>query len=503
MSNRPFLKKCGLLILSISFVLFVCLIGNLLFITIPPIKEVKSESLQLDAGLVAERLGRAIKIKTVSRFVPGEGSNTLQVKEVEVNLYRQLHELLENEFPLVHKHLKLHKFANNSLFYTWQGASVDAPSIMFSAHQDVVPFSFAHQSKWEYPPFAGRVADGYVWGRGALDDKSSLMAILESAEYLLKSGYQPRHTIHFAFGHDEEVGGEGAKSIAVYMEKHQIAPEMMLDEGGFVMRDVIPGVSQPVGLVGVAEKGYLSVQLSADGLPGHSSMPPQHTAVGIVAAAISRLEQAPPPARLDGATKGLFSTVTPYMDLGERFVFSNMWLFEPLVISILKQKPTTNATVSTTLATTMISGGTKDNVLPQSASAVINLRLLPGDTIEAVLAYIKQTIADDQVQVRALPNATEASSISEVNSEYFETLRGVGHQVFSSDKIIMAPYLTIAATDSRHYSGIVKSQYRFLPIMLIPDDLSRIHGPNERISVEAYLKMIQFYTSFIKEVDKI
>ncbi|OZG70233.1 hypothetical protein BTA51_26900 [Hahella sp. CCB-MM4] len=492
------IKKVTLGTLLLALLVLAIIVLRTFMLTPDSLPLIEPENLEVDSQEAVGRLSQAIQFKTISQVLPakeGKPAKTL----VDENVFTSFHQYLLQAYPKLHQHLDRQILQKFSMLYTWPGTDTSKAPIVLMAHQDVVPFAMTNLDVWKFPPFSGAIEEGYIWGRGTLDDKSSMMAIMEAVENLVKTGWQPSRTIYLAFGHDEEVGGTGAAAIAAYFEKQGIKPGMVLDEGGFVMRSVIPGVSQPVGLIGIAEKGYLSVKLKALGQGGHSSMPPPHTAAGIIAAAVARLEQNPPAMRLDGATRELFDAVSPYMSFGKRAVFANLWLFEPVVLSILESKESSNATVRTTQAVTMLNSGQKDNVLPSSASAVINYRLLPEDSVEVVMEHIRQIVNDDRISIEAYPYASEASRVSSTDNPLFRALVGVSLGVFRDQEVVMAPYLTIGATDARHYQRVSDNQYRFLPIPLTGEDLPRIHGPNERIAVDDYLRMIQFYVAFIRQ----
>jgi carboxypeptidase PM20D1 len=364
---------------------------------------------------------------------------------------------------------------------------------------DVVPVEPGTESAWTHPPFAGDLADGFIWGRGALDDKSGVLALLEAAELLLNQGFQPRQTVYLAFGHDEEIGGtSGAVRIAATLKSRSVRLEYVLDEGLAVTEGIVPGLKPPAALIGIAEKGFASIELEATAAGGHSSMPPPSTAVGIVAAAVHRLEAHQMPASLDGPAALLFDSLGPDMPFLTRLAIANRWLLEGMIIGKLTGSEATNALVRTTTAATIIEGGVKDNVLPAHARAVVNFRIKPGDSIEGVLAHVKAMVADSRVTIRLLDpeGARDASPVSSTTSEGFIAISQTIRQVFPGT--LVAPSLVLGATDSRNYEQLATDVYRFLPYTIGPDDTSRIHGTNERISIESYRNCVRFYTQLLK-----
>ena len=333
--------------------------------------------------------------------------------------------------------------------------------------------------------------------------KSSLMAILEAVEALLKDGFRPRRTVFLAFGHDEEIGGlNGARKTADLLRSRNIQPEYVLDEGGLIAKNIIPGVSGPVALVGIAEKGYISLELTVKTEGGHSSMPAKHTALGILSKAIAKLEENPFPANMSYSAQ-FFRYVGPKMPFMRKIIFANLWLFNPLVKNILSKSPEMNAGIRTTTAATMFNAGIKENVLPIQATAVVNFRIMPGEDVGSVVNHVKRIIDDLDVQIRPTDFSSEPSPVSDIYSKSYEIFRNTIHQVVSDKDLIVAPYLFVAATDSRYFTGLSDNVYRFLPTKFYPKDLKRIHGTNERISIEDYARAVKFYYQLIRNSEEL
>jgi carboxypeptidase PM20D1 len=364
------------------------------------------------------------------------------------------------------------------------------------AHQDVVPVE--SESEWSRPPFEGRIADGYVWGRGALDDKIGVVAVLEAAERLAASGFAPRRTLHLAFGHDEETEGTGATAVAALLAGRGVRLESVLDEGQIVARGIIPGLARPVALIGVAEKGYLDVEMEVAGEGGHSSMPPPSTAIGILARAVERVEDHPLPARPESLWR-LLDVVGREMPFGPRLAVANRWLFGPLVERALARIPSANAGLRTTTAATVIDGGVKSNVLPARARAVVNFRLMPGDTAASVLEHVRRVVDDPRVAVRA-SGSREASRESRASGAAWGRVRSAALRAFPEAPV--APALVLGGTDSRHLQDVSEDTYRFLPIVVGPADLSRVHGKDERVAVAALGPAVSFYLEYLRETGR-
>ncbi|HEX6737443.1 MAG TPA: M20 family peptidase [Vicinamibacteria bacterium] len=441
----------------------------------------------MDTNAAAERLAGALRFRTVSQ----PAADLDRAAE-----FRGLREYLARSFPRVHSDLRL-ELVGDSLLYEWPGRDPALAPVLLAAHLDVVPVDPATVASWAHPPFAGRIADGYVWGRGAMDDKAAVVAIQEAVEGLLAEGHQPARTLFLAFGHDEEIGGHaGAETIAERLRARGVKLDYVLDEGMIVAEGILP-LPRPVALVGVAEKGSLSLELRVDSEGGHSSIPPPHTAIGILAAAVSRLEAHPVPGGLEGVARQTFEAIGPEMGLAGRLVFANLWLFQPLVERRLAARPNTDAVLRTTTAVTIIEGGVKENVLPARARAVVNFRLRPGDTIAAVTGHVRRVVNDPRVAVeRYGETAWEASPVSSTDSRGFRLLAAAIRGVFPD--VVVAPALVLGATDGRHYAKLTGDVYRFLPQRCSAEDLKRYHGTNERLSAEGHARGIAFYRELIR-----
>jgi carboxypeptidase PM20D1 len=446
--------------------------------------------MEVDADAAAKRLSRAITYRTISHF---------DTSNLDAAAFQSFQTFLLNSYPAVHRALTREYIGESlTMLYRWQGSDPSLEPLLLLAHQDVVPVPPDTEARWSQPPWDGVIADGFVWGRGAMDDKGNLMAILEAVEALASRGFAPTRTVYLAFGHDEEVGGTGAKATAELLTSRGIRADFVVDEGMAVVDGLIPGLDRSAALIGVAEKGYCSVRLVVEQAGGHSSTPPPSTAVGILAAAIVRLEQAPMPARLDGVTRSLFDYVAPELPLGPRVAFANLWLFEWVVKRQLASSPGTNATLRTTTAATMIQGSPKDNVLPNRAEAVVNFRILPGDDVDDVVAHVNAAVGDDRVQVETLGVCSDPSPVSDPESESFALMQRTIGEVFPG--AVVAPALVLGGTDARYYTGVSDDVYRFSPYRYVMSDLSRAHGIDERISIEHHADAIRFYKRLIENV---
>ena len=445
-------------------------------------------ALQLDQAAIAKRLSAAIQLPTLS-FESATASN--------IAPFTKFHALLVDSFPRVHARLTKETVNDGSILFTWTGKDPRLKPILLMAHMDVVPVDPASEKSWTHPPFSGQLADGYIWGRGTMDDKASVLGILEAVEHLLIDGFQPQRTVYLAFGHDEEIGGaNGAAKIADTLAARRVQLEYVLDEGMNILGGIIDGVAAPVALIGVAEKGYLSVELSANAVGGHSSIPANDNAIGRISRALQRLDAAPFQASLRGPTRAMFEYLGPEMGWTQKLLLANLWLFEPLVANQLSKSPLTNAILRTTLAPTIFSAGVKENVLPTQARAVINLRIMPGESTASALEHVRTAIDDPKIKLTPLPIRMEPSAVTDIASPSFKLVERTIRQ--TAPDAIVAPALLVAATDSRHYAGLTKNVLRFLPITITAADTSRYHGSDERIALDDYLRCINFYAQLIR-----
>jgi len=443
----------------------------------------------LDSTALAQRLAGALKFKTISY----QDSTQFEAREFD-GFQRYIRE----SFPKVHAVLKLEKVNGYGLLYQWAGSDSSLAPALLLAHQDVVPVEPGTEGKWTEPPFGGTIAAGYVWGRGALDDKGSLVAILEAIEHLLSAGAKPRRTVYLAFGYDEEVGGRrGAAHIADLLGSRNVRPEFVLDEGGALATGLIPGITAPVALIGIAEKGYVTVELTAQAEGGHSSMPPKETAVGMLAAGLTRLEHHQMPRAIRGPTADLFDFLGPEMPFGPRLVMANRWLLGGILIAGFGATPQGNAMLRTTTAPTVLQAGVKENVLPSTARALVNFRILPGDSAASVLEHVRRAVDDPRISVRALQETvSDPSGVTSVNAEPFQLLARTIRQVIP--EAVVTPWLVVGATDSRHYSRLTPNVLRFVGAPIGPDDVRRVHGTDERVGVQAYANSVRIYIQLLK-----
>ena len=447
----------------------------------------------IDTAVAVKNLSEAIRFRTVTLKAGDPATPEAATPWLE------LHAWMETTYPRVHQALTKEIVANYTLLYTWQGSDSSLDPIVLMAHQDVVPINMGTIDDWERPPFSGAVANGYIYGRGTLDDKGSMIAIMEGVEALVRDGFQPRRTIILSFGHDEEVSGGGAQEVVKLFKQRGITPHMVLDEGFFVIEDS-PFTGKPMGIIGVAEKGYLTVEIVAKAQGGHSSAPPRNSGNVQLAKAILALERNQMPADFSKPpTSELFRVVGPHMPFSQKLAFANLWAFQSTVESALAGAGAADAMVRTTTAPTMLSGSIKENVLPQLSVATVNFRVHPNDSIESVLAHIETVIADIDGVSLVRPEGdgigSEPSPVSPTDNKAYAVLNAVAVQ--TGEGAPAAPGLVIGATDARYMSEVSGSVYRFQPSLVTMDELSGFHGTNERQKVENVRRMAEGYAQII------
>ncbi|HEY8156666.1 MAG TPA: M20 family peptidase [Myxococcota bacterium] len=443
----------------------------------------------IDEAAAARRLAGGLRLRTVST------EDRAAALGAQFEAFRAY---LERSYPRLHAALSRELVDGASLLYTWKGRQPELPALLLLAHQDVVPVEAGTEASWAHPPFEGVIDAGYVWGRGAADDKGNLFAILEAVEGLLAEGFTPERTLLLGFGHDEEVGGEGAQAIAARLASRGDAIESVLDEGGAIVQGAVPGVATPLAMIGTAEKGSLTIDLSVEIEGGHSSTPPRHTAIGILAAALTRLEANPMPGRIAGPTRGMADRLAPELGLPFRVVLANLWLFGPVLELAMAGQPPLDALLRTTTAVTIASGGVKENVLPARASAVVNFRILPGDTVEDVVAHVRRVVGDERIQIQPGVRSTPRNPTPEspVDDPSFARLALTVGEIFPG--VPAVPFLVLGGTDARHYAELTPRLYRLSPFLFEMGDLKRVHGTDERLSIASLADGVRFFRRLIE-----
>ena len=436
----------------------------------------------VSADSAAEHLAMAVRCRTVSMKDKSRESD---------EEFKRFEELIRSLYPTVHSKATLEHPTDRALLYRIRGTGEESPAVLM-AHYDVVSVD---EDGWDKPPFAGVIEDGYLFGRGTLDTKCSLIGILEALEELLKSGFVPQNDIYLAFGGDEEINGSGARSIVSLFAERGITPSLVLDEGGAVVSDVFPGVSERCALIGIAEKGMLNVEYTVKGGGGHSSSPKPHTPVGILSRACVRMEQKPFAFRISAPAKEMLDTLARHSTFVYRMIFANLWLFSPILNLITRKSGgELNALLRTTTAFTQMEGSLSVNVIPPKASMCSNHRIAPGEKKEETLERIRRCVADSRVEIREI-DGMDPSVVSDTKSSAYALISETVSEVWQD--AIVSPYLMIACSDSRHWGVVSDKVFRFSPMALTKEERASIHGNNERISLESIGQIVEFYTRLI------
>lgn len=435
-----------------------------------------------DVQAAAGRLSEAITFRTVSHQDAADN---------DLDQWSRFQAWLQATYPQAHRVMRREIVAGHTLVYSWAGTDPRLDPIVLMAHQDVVPADAAEG--WTHPPFEGVIAEGAVWGRGAVDDKGSLVGLFEAVESLAAAGFKPRRTVMLISGHDEEVGGTGAQAANALMKSRNLSAQFVLDEGLLVVADN-PLTGGPAALIGVAEKGYGTLIVTARSEGGHSSSPPPETSVGVLARAVTAISEDPFPMRLQGPGADMLAVLGADAGLPLRVALANTWATEPLIVRQMAATPAGAALLHTTIAPTMLEGAEKENILPREARAWINYRIAPGDTSDEVMAKARAAVGDLPVELAWSRPPQEASKVSSTDSESWKTIAALAADVTGAP---VAPGLVVAGTDSRFMAEVAQDTYRFQPITLSLAETAMIHGVDERMTLTNLERMIAFYARLI------
>lgn len=434
-------------------------------------------------------LSEAVQFQTISH----------KIGMMDTAAFNGLLQFIEHSYPAIHNVTNHEVLSTHTLLYTWKGSDPKLKPQLYMGHIDVVPVERATIDQWEHPPFSGTIDDEFIWGRGTLDDKGTVIGLLEAAEILANSGFKPRHTIYFLFGQDEEIlGDEGAVKAVEKFKNEGISLSFAWDEGLFIGDGMVPGIDGKVALIGTAEKGAANYELSVELEGGHASVPNKENAVGELASAITQLKENPFPYELCTPISGFMEYLGPVMPFANRLAFSNPYLMKPLIYSAYAKNGKTRAMIHTTIAPTIFKAGIKNNVIPSTAKAVVNCRILPGHTVESTREYLEKTIDNPNVQIKTM-NGADPGRETDYHSEEFMKLSEVVKTVYPD--CYVAPSLMLAATDSRHFEEIADYVFKFAPLVYKNEDVPRLHGINERLSKENFEKAIQIFALAIEEMD--
>ena len=474
----------GYLLLAIVLAFLAVVIIRTIRFKPKPQPALSDEEISFDKDAAVDALAQLVRCKTISY-------NDRSLEEDAE--FQKLISLLPTLYPRVFDVCSVRQLPDRALLLRWPGKHNGDPSVLM-AHYDVVP---VNEENWEKPPFAGIIKDGVLWGRGTLDTKVTFNGIFSAANHLIGKGFQPENDIYFAFSGGEEVNGKGAPNIVQYFIDHHIQPAIVVDEGGAVVENVFPGVKQPCGLIGIAEKGMMNAQYRTVSAGGHASAPKPHTPVGVLAAACKRVEDHPFKAHIEGPAAEMFDTLGRYSTLLYRVFFANMWCFG-WVLDLLGKTSggEMNALMRTTVAFTQMEGSSARNVIPPEAKMVSNIRLNPADSVASALDYLHKTVNDPNVEITAL-ESFEPSPISEIDCPAWDKVAAAVAETWRG--CIVSPYLMVQCSDSRHYGKLSNHVYRFSAMDLSAEERATIHGSNERIRLETVAKAVEFYIRLMKK----
>ena len=467
----------------IALLLGIAIIKTLLFV---PKKEQAIEIDQVDVNLekATRDLADMVRCKTISHR-----DRTCENDEE----FERFIKLLSERFPLIYEKCTFERVSDRAILYHLKGKSSERPSI-FTAHFDVVD---VEEKDWSKEPFCGDVENGFLWGRGSIDTKSTLNASMQALEQLLSEGFVPENDIYLAFSGNEEINGEGQPQIIRLFKERGINIGFVLDEGGAVVNNVFPGVTTPCALIGIAEKGMLNVELKFTGNGGHSSSPKPHTPVGRLSAACVRIENHPFKYRLSRVSASMFDTLARYSNFGYKLIFANLWLFGPVLSLIGKMSGgELNALIRTTCSFTQMEGSKGINVIPPNATMCANLRLIPGETKASAEAYLKKQIKDKDIKLTVL-EGEEPSPTSVASGDAWDKI--VCAVKGTWDNTIVSPYLMFACSDAKHWSRVSDKVYRFSAMALTSGERATIHGNDEKIPLDTIRKSVEFYLRLMRK----
>ena len=450
----------------------------------------------VDLARYRKNLSDAIRIPTIANKDP---------EKTDWEVFDRFHAFLRERYPLIHEKLELSVINRGSLMFLWKGSGEGLDPIALLSHQDVVPISEGTLDDWTHPPFDG-VDDGeFIWGRGALDMKNHLIGVMESVETLLAEGFQPERDVYILLGHNEEVvcanEENGATAMCAYLQARGIHLDCIIDEGGAILPVNIKGViNKDLAGIGVAEKGYADIEVAVHAKGGHSSQAPNHTALGKLANVIRDIENHQFKAKISPMLMELFDRIGRNVSYPVRLVTCNMKLLKPALAFGLSFVPPAASMMRTTTGVTMASGSPQANVLPQRASAVVNFRIYPGQTVEDVLAHLKKVIRYKDVEINLLPGWKNPSLISPSDSRAFRKIGMICKSM--NPNTIVAPYLVMGGTDACHYQAVCENIYRYSPFRVSTSLLLTTHGTNERIPIDAMEAGVAFFKRYIRELSK-
>ncbi|MCR4593570.1 MAG: M20/M25/M40 family metallo-hydrolase [Clostridiales bacterium] len=485
----------GYIILGV--ILLFLLITAIRAVFFVPKKRDKADTLEeekVNLDKYRRDLSDAIKIKTISNY---------DADLVDWNEFNKFHAFLKERFPLVHEKCEITKIAQASLIFKWEGTDPTLDGIALLSHQDVVPIADGTYDDWEHDPFEGFDDGEFIWGRGAMDMKNHLVAVMESIEELISEGYQPKRSIYLCLGHNEEVVAavdNGAKQIVEYLSEQGVHLEAVLDEGGAILPvDIKRILDCNLAGVGIAEKGSMNYEISVSAKGGHSSQPPKHTALGHLADVIKDIENHQFRAKMPDFVYELFTEIGKRCSYPARLVTCNLWLLKGIIARVMTTIPPAASLIRTCTAVTMAAGSPQFNVLPQKASITVNFRTMPGITADDVEKHIRKSVKNKKIDIKYLVGK-KASLVSPTNSRAFMTIKDLCEK--TDEKNLVAPFLVMGGTDAYNYEPVCENIYRFSPFVADTKLLLCTHGTNERLPVGSMEGALVFFKRYVREMTK-
>ena len=473
----------GWIILGLIIVFIVVVVERTILFVPEKREPIEAEEITLDEDKIVRDMVAMIRCKTVSNR---------DTSLVDWDEFEKFEAELRMRFPKIFEMAKFEKVGKTGLLFHIKGQTSSAPSVCM-AHYDVVP---VEEEAWSKPAFEGIIEDNVIWGRGTLDTKGTLCGVLEATEKLLSEGYQPKNDLYLAFSGEEEIDGDSCKEIVAYLDGHGVKPVIVLDEGGAVVEKVFPGVDRECALIGIAEKGSVSVDFSIESNGGHASTPPVKTVMGQLCRAVVAIEKRPFKKQMTKPVKDMFDILGRESNFLFRMIFANLWCFGP-VLDLYGRLcgGEINALIRTTVAVTRMEGSKAYNVMPPKGSMGLNMRLLGDDTVDSAVAYLNKSIKNDNIKATVV-SGMNPSIVSDTACMEYAKLKEAIHMTWP--EAVVSPYLMMACSDSRHYCRITDHVYRFSAMKLSKEERGMIHGNDERIPIPTLIKTVEFYVRLLK-----
>ena len=435
--------------------------------------------------IAEEKLGAMVRIPTVSKH-----------EHEDLTQFYIYHEELAKLFPLLHE--KLEKTVlNGTLLYYWKGADANKQPILFMGHQDVVP---ASDDGWSVPAFSGAVKDGCLYGRGTLDCKGTMYVQMQAVEELLAEGFVPPCDVYLEYSINEETGGDGAAAAMRYLRDKGIRFAFVLDEGGAVIDEAVPGMDKPYAVIGVTEKGYMDVKITARGTGGHSSTPPRNTPAARLFAFATEIEKKRPfRKKMIPEVKEMFRQMAPAFSGPLKFLLGNLWLTQPLVMAAMPMvSPFGEALMATTCCFTMMKGSDAANVIPKEPYLIANLRTSVHQNCEESLAVLKKYGEKYDLEFEVLLSR-DASPVSDIHSAAYGFVEKTIRAHFPDAGV--APYLIMGGTDCRHFHALTDTALRFCPVRMTNEQNASCHAVDENVTISALAEGVRFFKRLLQNYE--